>query len=42
MKKMYVSETDGLRRRERPVVGWKGRLRSTSMREMLIEGEGLN
>ena len=36
VKKLYVSETECSRKRGRPVVRWKDR-----MKELLIEGEGV-
>ena len=40
--KLYVSETKGTRRKGRPAVRLKDRLKSTCRKELLILGEVLN
>ena len=41
VKKVYVNETEGPRRRGKPGVRWKDRVKEY-MKELLIEVEGLN
>ena len=42
VQKLYVSKTEDPRRRGRPVVRWKDRVKEYSMKELLIEGEEMN
>ena len=42
LKKECASETEGSRRRGRPVVRWRDRIKGPCIKELLIKGKGLN